>query len=75
MQAMKPCAAWEGYTSVPLEQLYSCILEGRLDLRLPLANGQAPERAILLSRLVAMPIEQHLKLQVRKALHSPRCLG
>ncbi len=46
-----------------MEQLYSSILLGHLDLRLPLANGQAPERALLLSRLVAMPVQQHLQLQ------------
>ena len=64
MQFVKPNAAWEGITPVPMEELYSSILEGRMDLRLPLANGQAPEMSILLSRLVAMPIEQHLQLQV-----------
>lgn len=46
-----------------MEQLYSAILDGRLDLRLPLANGQAPEQSILLSRLVAMPAQQHMQLQ------------
>ncbi|KAK9858389.1 hypothetical protein WJX84_009546, partial [Apatococcus fuscideae] len=65
LQSIKPCTAWEGCTPVPLEQLYSSILEGRLDLRIPLANGQAPERAILLSRLVAMPVRQHLQLQAQ----------
>ncbi|KAK9858381.1 hypothetical protein WJX84_003691 [Apatococcus fuscideae] len=63
LQAVKPCEAWAGCTPVPLEQLYSCILEGRLDLSLPLANRQAPESTIFLSRLVAMPVQQHLKLQ------------
>lgn len=47
-----------------MEQLYSAILEGRLDLRLPLANGQIPDRSILLSRLVAMEAQQHVRLQV-----------
>lgn len=61
---MKPCAAWDGYTPVPLQQLYSSILHGRLDLRLPLANAQAPDRAMLLSRVVGMPVQQHLQLQV-----------
>lgn len=69
MQSVKPNAAWEGITPVPMEELYSSILEGRMDLRLPLANGQAPEMAILLSRLVAMPIEQHLQLQVIPRQH------
>lgn len=64
MQSVTPNAAWEGLTPVPLEELYSSILEGRMDLRLPLANGLAPERAILFRRLVAMPVEQHLQLQV-----------
>ncbi len=47
-----------------MAELYSSILEGRLDLRLLLANGKAPERAILLSRLAAMPPQQHMQLQV-----------
>lgn len=47
-----------------MEELYSSILEGRMDLRLPLANGLAPERAIQFRHLVAMPVEQHLQLQV-----------
>lgn len=64
MQSVKPNAAWEGLTPVPMEELFSSILEGRMELRLPLANGLAPERAILIRSLVAMPIEQHLQLQV-----------
>lgn len=49
---------------MPLEDLYSSILHGRLNLRLSLANSRAPERSVLLSRLVAMPVKQHLQLQV-----------
>ena len=41
------------------------ILEGRLEMLLPLANGQIPEQPITLGRLVAMPAQQHLQLQVR----------
>lgn len=47
-----------------MEDLYSSILQGRLDLRLPLANARAPDRAVLVSRLVAMPVKQHMQLQV-----------
>ncbi len=73
LQAIKPGAAWEGCTPVPLEQLYSCILTGRLDLRLPLAIGQTSKRAILLSRLMAMPAQQHLNLQVTSSqMTTPR---
>ncbi|KAK9834457.1 hypothetical protein WJX74_002154 [Apatococcus lobatus] len=63
MQSLKPCAAWEGCTPVPMEDLYSGIFHGRLDLRLPLANARAPDRAVSLSRLVAMPVKLHLQLQ------------
>ncbi len=64
-QAMKPSAAWEGHTPIPLDQLYSSILHGRMDVRLPLANAQAPERSMQLGRIVEMPVQQHLQLQVR----------
>ena len=47
-----------------MEHLYDCILQGRLDVRLPLANGQAAESVSSLRQLVAMPKEQHVKLQV-----------
>ncbi|KAK9846228.1 hypothetical protein WJX84_007572 [Apatococcus fuscideae] len=65
LQSFTPGPGWDECTPAPMEQLYSAILEGRLDLRLPLANGQAPERAILLSRLVAMPAQQHMQLQAQ----------
>ena len=72
MQAIAPCAAWVGCTPVPMQQLYSSLLEGRLELRVQLANGQAPESIITLRRLLAMPIQQHLQLQVcsKCPLHS-----
>lgn len=65
---MKPCAAWEGYTPVPLGLLYSSILQGRFEMQLPLANAQAPDRTMLLSQIVAMPVHQHLQLQVHVPL-------
>ncbi len=64
MQSMRPCTEWQGCTPVLMEDLYSSILEGRLDLLVPLANGQAPERTTVLRHLVAMPAQQHLQLQV-----------
>ena len=67
---MKPNAAWKDCTPVPLEQLYSSILAGHMDLPLPLANAKA-NGGMLLSRLVAMPIQQQLQLQAIFDARSP----
>lgn len=46
-------------------ELYKNILEGHLEMLLPLANGQVAEQPITLGRLIAMPAQQHMQLQVR----------
>lgn len=64
VQSIKPLAAWDTCTLVRIEELYRNILEGQLDMLLPLANKQAPEQPVALGRLIAMPVRQHLQLQV-----------
>lgn len=78
LQSFQPGPGWNECTPAPMEQLFSAILEGGLDLRLPLANGQIPERSIPLSRLVAMEAQQHVRLQVScygpsHAVHHYKC--
>ncbi|KAK9859389.1 hypothetical protein WJX84_012025 [Apatococcus fuscideae] len=65
IQTIKPSSAWASCTPVPVEQLYTCILEGRLDIHIPLATDQAPEKAVVLRTLVAMPAELHLQMQAQ----------
>ena len=57
-----------------MEQLYDSLVKGRLDVRLPLANGRAPKSASSLRQLVAMPKEQHMRLQVSTYLQTCACI-
>lgn len=62
---MKPSAEWDSITPVPIKQLYSSILEGQLEVELPLVNKLAPERAVELGYVVAMSIHHHMEFQVQ----------
>ena len=64
LQALAATRDWQGVTSVPMNELYGRILEGRMDQHIPVSLSDGPDTMIPLSRLATLPAGQHLQIQV-----------
>ena len=64
LQAVSPIREWQGVTPVPMDELYKRISQGRLDMRVPVNLADGPDAMIPLSHLAALPVGQHMRIQV-----------